>query len=364
MYKLIIISLCLITLGSCNDEVANQFTPKPSALGRLNEVEIIADNDIWEGQTGDTIRYYFGSAYPIMPTPEPVFDLRHFSANDLIQEPLRKELRTYVVVADLQDDESATTKMIRKDLGEERFMNLKSSKDFSSTIGRDKWARNQILVYIMGNGEANVQKAIRQNFPSIAKKINEHDEEQLMAALYTVKRTNLGLISKVEDLYGINMAIPGDFKMAVEDQNQKHLWMRRDDQSGTILNIMMSSEKYEDQSQFDTENIKASLNELSKQYVTSSTQGSIMVINDEDLPVYDYGYEIDQQYTRELRGVWEMTDDFMAGPFVAYAINLKESNTILYVYAFIYGPGKAKRNLIQQLDHIVKHSTVKTATAE
>lgn len=357
MYKLIIISLCLLTLGSCNDEVANQFAPKPSALGRLNQVEIISDNEIWEDQTGDTIRYYFGSAYPIMPTPEPTFDLRHFSPNDLAQEPLRKELRTYVVVADLQDSESATTKMIRKDLGEERFMNLKTTKDYSSTIGKDKWARNQILVYIMGNGKANVHKAIRENFPTIAKKINEHDEKQLMAALYTVKRTNRGLVSKIEDTYGINMSIPGDFKLAVEDKDKKHLWLRRDDK-GVILNIMMNSVSYEDQSQFGTEEIKKSLNELTKQYVTSATPGSIMVINDEDLPVYDYGYEIDKQYTKELRGIWEMTEDFMAGPFVAYAINLKESNTILYVYAFIYGPGKTKRNLIQQLDYIVQNSTV------
>ena len=358
MYKLIIISLCLLTLASCNDEVANQFSPKPTALGRLNEVEIITDDDVWEAQTGDTVRYYFGSAYPIMPTPEPVFDLRHFSPNDLAQEPLRKELRTYVIVADLQDDESPTTKMIRKDLGEERFMNLKTTKDYSSTIGRDKWARNQLLVYIMGNGADNVHKAIRENFPTIAKKINEHDAAQLMASLYTVKRTNKGLVTKIKEMYGVNIAIPGDFKLAVENKDKNHLWARRDDNNGAILNIMMNSVPYEDQAQFDTESIKSALNELSKQYVTSSTPGSIMVINDEDLPVYDYGYEIDQQYTRELRGIWEMTDDFMAGPFVAYAINLKESNRILYVYAFIYGPGKAKRNLIQQLDHIVSTSTV------
>jgi len=363
MYKVIIISLCLLTLGSCSDEVANQFSPKPSALGRLNEVEIITDDDIWESQTGDTIRYYFGSAYPIMPTPEPVFDLRHFSSQDLIAEPLRKELRTYVVVADLQDDESATTKMIRKDLGEERFLNLKTTKEYSSTIGRDKWARNQILVYIMGNGKENIHKAIRENFPAIAKKINEHDEKQLMAALYTVKRINLGLETKVKDMYGVNLAIPGDFRLAVEDKDQKHLWLRRDDKSGVILNMMMNSVKYEDQSQFDTEAIKTSLNELTKKYVTSSTVGSIMVVNDEDLPVYDYSYEIDGQYTKELRGIWEMTDDFMAGPFVAYAINLRESNTILYVYAFIYGPGKTKRNLIQQLDLIVKNGTVVSSTA-
>ena len=361
MYKVIIISLCFLTL-SCNDEVANQFSPKPSALGRLNEIEVIADDEIWDGETGDSIRYYFGSAYPIMPTPEPIFDMRHFSPNDLASEPLRKELRTYVVVADLQDDQSATTKMIRKDLGEERFMNLRMSKDYSSTIGKEKWARNQLLVYIMGNGKENVHKAIRENFPAIANKINEHDEDQLIASIYAVRRTNPGLERKVKDMYGVEMEIPGDFRLAVEDKEQKQIWIRKDDSKGPILNIMMQSEKYSDQSQFDIDKIKTTLNTLSKQYVTTSTEGSIMVINDEDLPVYDYGYDLDGQYTRELRGVWEMTDDFMAGPFVAYAINIKESNTILYVYAFIYGPGRPKRNLIQQLDHIVKKVKISAAS--
>tara|TARA_B110000483_G_C18196608_1_gene543246 strand:- start:1438 stop:2526 length:1089 start_codon:yes stop_codon:yes gene_type:complete len=358
MYKLIIISLSFFSLASCNDEVANQFSPKPSALGRLNEIEIISDDDVWDGSTGDSIRYYFGSSYPIMPTPEPIFDMRQFSPRDLAQEPLRRELRTYVVVADLQEDESETTKMIRQDLGEERFMNLKTSKEYSSTIGRDKWARNQLLIYIMGNGKSNIHRAIREKFPTIAKKINEHDEAQLTASIYSVRKTNLGLKRKVKEMYGIDMVVPGDYRMAVEDEGRKQLWLRRDDKKGAILNIMMQAEKYEDQSQFDTDKIKNILNTLSKQYVKTNTFGSTMIINDEDLPVYDYGYEIDGQYTRELRGVWEMTDDFMAGPFVAYGINLKESNTILYIYAFVYGPGISKRNLIQQLDHIVKNVKV------
>jgi len=362
MNKYLLICIILCSLVSCNDEVANNLGTKPSALGRLNEIEIITDDETWEGPIGDTINYYFGSAYPIMPTPEPMFDMRHFTPTDLLTEPLRKELRTYVVVADLQDEQSPTTKMIRKDLGEKRFLDLRQSKDYSSTIGREKWARNQILVYIMGNGPANLAKSIRENFPAIAQKINDHDEEQLMASIYAVKRTNLGIESRIKDMYGVHMSIPGDFKIAVENQDEKTLWLRRDDTKGPILNIMMRSEPYDSESQFNVSKIKNELNTLSQKYVSSNTVGSKMIINDEDLPVYDYAYNIDSQYTKELRGVWEMTEDFMAGPFVAYTINLTESNTLLYVYAFVYGPGEAKRNLIQQLDYITKTMRVSKAS--
>ena len=42
-------------------------------------------------------------------------------------------------------------------------------------------------------------------------------------------------------MYGIDMAVPGDYRMAVEDEGQKQLWLRRDDKKGAILNIMMQS---------------------------------------------------------------------------------------------------------------------------
>lgn len=353
MYKYILSLFFLAAIVSCKNDVSSQFSNKPSALGRLNEVEIITDNDLWEGAIGDTINYYFGASYPIMPTPEPIFDLRHFTTDDLIVEPLRKELRTYLVVADLMDDDSPTTQMIRKDMGEERFINLRK-KPYSSTIGREKWARNQILIYVMGNGEENIAKALRENFPVIAKKINEHDEEQLLASIFSVKRTNPGIENRINDMFGIQMSVPGDYKKVVEDKEKNIFWIRKDTRRGAIMNIMISKVPYKSQDQFEISSIKKGLNTLAQHYVKSNTPTSKMVINDEDLPVYDYTYDISGQYTKELRGVWEMTEDFKAGPFAGYAINLKEKSEILYVYAFIFGPGEQKRNLIQQLDYIVK----------
>ena len=82
-----------------------------------------------------------------------------------------------------------------------------------------------------------------------------------------------------------------------------------------------------------------------------------MVINDDDLPVFDYTYDIDGKYTREIRGVWEMVNDFMGGPFASYAILNETNNEVIFVDTFIYAPGKEKRNMMQELEYIVRHST-------
>jgi hypothetical protein len=85
--------------------------------------------------------------------------------------------------------------------------------------------------------------------------------------------------------------------------------------------------------------------------VEGSTIGSFMVTNREDLPVYLYKKELDGHYTIEARGTWELTQDFLGGPFVSYAI--ADSSEILMIDAFVHAPGKDKRNYIQRLEHVV-----------
>ncbi|MEL6922840.1 MAG: DUF4837 family protein, partial [Bacteroidota bacterium] len=50
----------------------------PQAFGKTNQINIVADKDIWDGPVGDTLRNYFSSPFLLLPQPEPIFDLRHF----------------------------------------------------------------------------------------------------------------------------------------------------------------------------------------------------------------------------------------------------------------------------------------------
>ena len=78
-----------------------------------------------------------------------------------------------------------------------------------------------------------------------------------------------------------------------------------------------------------------------------------MYINDQDLPLLFYNQEIKGHFTREMRGVWEMSRDYMGGPFVTYLILSKDQRTVYFIDAWIYAPGKEKRDYMQRLEHIV-----------
>ncbi len=352
----------LLSLYSCNDEVSKTFESKPVAMARMNEIVAIADKDMWEGPMQDTFNFYFQSAYPIMPTPEPMFDVRHFTPAQLDGESLRKELRTYVVLADLNDTESRTTKMLRRDLGEERFLKAKQDPEFCTSVGKDKWARNQILIYLFANGEKALSKVIRDNYPAVAKRVRLHDIDQLDASIYVLKSENPGLMNKIEEDFGFTMRIPGDFTN-VKPEEENFMWLRKDAKK-MLMNIVIQKFPYTSENQLTNENIIKLRDEYGKRHVSSSAEGSYMVTNPVDLPTYDYTYEIDGQYVKEIRGIWEMENDFLGGPYASYVILNKGTNELIFVDTFILGPGQDKRDEMMQLEYIVKSAKLSDNIAE
>ena len=176
--------ISILLLYSCNDEISKGLEAFPASFGSLNDVVVLTDKEVWEGTVGDSLKFYFESSYPIMPAPEPMFDLRHFTMEYLMNDAIRRQLRIYIIVADLSDLNSPTTKMVKKDLGEERFRKALEDPTFNSTVGKSKWARNQLLIYLFGNGSDALSSSFKDNFNAVAKRIYAHDERQLVSKTY------------------------------------------------------------------------------------------------------------------------------------------------------------------------------------
>ena len=348
--------ILFVGLLSCNNEVTQQLEPKSSALGVMNEIVVIADDEIWEGAVGDTFRYYYESAYPILPQPEPLFDLRHFTIQELDGQPLRKELRSYAILADLSDEESETTRMVKRDMGSEKFNQALTTGSPISSVGKDKWAKGQLLIYLFGSDRDALANSIIKNFPASANRVNKHDEKQLKSSIY-VDRMNIGLTEEIKLNYNIELQVPGEYRVALRDDDDKILWLRKDARDA-ILNIVVQKTKYTDQGQLSKQNIIAMRDDFGRKYLTSDKVGNVMVVNSEDLPVYEFTSKIDNHYAKEIRGVWEMTKEFSGGPFITYLIVNENENEVIYVDLFVLAPGQDKRNIMMQLDYIVKSAKI------
>lgn len=351
-YRLMGFLSCLFLFASCSGDIAKTAATKPSAMGVMNEIVAIADEEDWNTMIGDTFQYYFASAFPIMPQPEPFFDIRHFTLEEIKGEPLRQQLRTYVVLCNLNDDESAITRMVRNDLGEERFVKARKDGELQTSVGKDKWARNQIVIYLFGRSEDELVENIKNSFSAVAKRINIHDSDQLQARVYA-KNVNLGLQRDLKENYDFNLDIPSDYKFVMSKDN--YSWYRKDTKEAT-MSLVFKKVNYLEKEDLSKTNLVDMANAFG-QLVDKNDPDNFLRLDDKHLPILDYDREIDGNYVKEIRGIWEMSKDFTGGPYISYLIHDKEKNTLLNVFAFVHAPGAKKRDYVQQLDYLVKKIT-------
>lgn len=343
---------------SCGTKENPGFQVKATALGIMNDIVVVADQDIWDGTIGDSLDYYFGGAYPITPQPEPIFDLRHFTPKEISDQPLRKELRTYLIIADMSAENSPATALVKKDLNRSGIENNGlGDKKYITTIGKDKWAHGQILIYLLADGYDNLAEAIGVNFPSISTRIRQHDDKQLTQSTYS-RGSNKGLSNQVGDLLGgLDIDIPFDYALAKDVPEENMLWLRKDTKDATI-NLVFRKEEYVEESQTSKEYMKDIRNLFGIRHISSTQSNSYMRINDKDLPILEYTTETNGLYTKLYRGIWEMENDFMGGPFITWMI--VNGNDLIYIDGFVWAPGKTKRELLQQIEKIASSVSVRT----
>lgn len=349
--------LCFLTvialLASCSAEQVKSFQAVPKAFGKTNQINVIADQDVWEGAVGDTFRYYFSSPYLLLPQPEPIFDLRHFTPENLNAEPLRKELRTYMFLANLNDENSPTTQIIKNDIGGENLRRAQEDETYNTTLGKDKWAQGQLLIYSFAFGEDALINNIKKNFPALMKRIYQADKKQIESAVYAAGNDYV-LMDKVKEGLSVDIRLPKDYFVAIQDENT--MWLRREAKE-VSSNILLHRLKYVDQAQLTKEGLKQIRDSLGKRYITTDINGAYMRTNDVDLPLFTKNLSLNGYFALEGRGIWDIVNDYMGGPFISYLLHKPETDELLFVDGFVYAPGKDKRDYMQQLELIL--STVK-----
>lgn len=339
---------------SCRSDMSSAYKPKTPAFGKMNDVVVICDENVWSSFIGDTFSYYYESAFPVMTQPEAIFDIRHMTSEEVLADDLKQQLRTFVVLANLGDKASATTAWVSKDLGIDKTTRAMKDTTFFSSVGQDKWAREQLIVYLFGKDLNTLAHSIASTFPAVAKRIQEHDKKQLQANVYAHKKDNEVAHQLLIRDYGLDIKIPADYVKA--PLKADFAWYRKDFKEMS-QHLIIARKKYTSQADLSKANLIRWRDDLVKN-IEGGSKGSYMKSNPEDLPVYEYAYQQNGSYTKELRGIWEMENDFMGGPYFNYTLLDAKRNELIMIDAFVFAPGKEKRDYMQQLDHIVKTARI------
>jgi hypothetical protein len=192
-------------------------------------------------------------------------------------------------------------------------------------------------------------------YPGVVKRIKQGEDERMRVTTW-FEGTNRKLGDTVRQVAGAYLDVPGGYDRVPLDADDV-VWLRKEVQ-GASLNIMVTKVPYRDQQQLSKEGLKEIRNRIGREYISSTTDDTYMRINDEDLPLFTEATELNGAFAIEGRGIWEIENDYLAGPFVSYLLNDTSSNELILVDGFVYAPGRKKRDLMSEVVQVIRTAEV------
>jgi hypothetical protein len=158
----------------------------------------------------------------------------------------------------------------------------------------------------------------------------------------------------VEKKFGISLPLPEGFYLAKESGN--FMWLRHKltkARQDVELGIMVYSADYSDTVFFNPRYIARWRNLITLEHIPGPSPLSFMKISQEIIPpIFDTITDFPGGYAVEMRGLWEVENDFMGGPFINYTFVDKANNKIITLDGYIYHPNEDKKSYLRQLESI------------
>jgi len=290
------------------------------ATGKINTISVIIDDQLWNGEVGDSIRNKFATPVVGLPQEEPLFTINQYPTK--LMEGFMTDSRTIIVV--------------------------KKEEENQFEIVKNQYASPQNVFRISGNTTADIVDIIEKNAPKIIQIVKKTEivENQRMI------RQSLLNTKTITNTFHISLQVPSGYAYALQKKN--FIWLKKEIISGNSSLII-----YQVPIQYikkDTNLIGTIIrmrDSIGKLYIRGIEPSSRM-ITEEGYSPYFSKIILGAKETYETKGTWELKNDFMSGPFINYAIVDTKRNRLLVLEGFCYSPSREKRDLMHELESIIK----------
>ena len=313
----------LIGLVSCNNNETKE-AYKQKSVGNINSLQILITDELWSDSVGEEIRNYFAAPTEGLPQVEPLFSIN-------------------------QMDPSTFSGFIKSN---RLFLHVTIGKEDKFTLVTNEYAKPQTGAIITAKTKQGLIKLIAKNQEEIIEAFLKSEIKERQ------RRTSISplVIDSLKERFGLSIKMPSAYRIA--HKGSDFYWIRKDLKKTGSTNILI----YE-----------VPLNSISSD---STALGEILTIRDSiggyHLPVEDngrfgtdYSYspnfyitELDGNFAYKTKGVWDVKGEFMAGPFLNYAVKDEKNNRYLIIEGFTFAPAERKRNLQFELESIIKSAKI------
>ena len=291
----------------------------PPSSGTHSELLLVMPDELWLGPAGEAFREIYLADQDGLPQAESYFDASRVEPKD-VNKILQKAKNILWV-------EKSDTSFVK--------------------MTKDLWARPQRLVRITAPTEKAITAELRGSANQVMQAFKDHDMELIQTRLrrsaYAYTHENL------KDIGIKSMLLHKGFDPTLDKENLKIFATKT---VKTIQYIVISSRPMSE-GLVSVDEIIAHRDSIGKNYFEGTYEDSYMT-TEMLIPPAIANTEISGMFALETRGLWRMEGDFMGGPFLSYSIYDEKNDRILTVEALLYGPQAKKRNVVLEMEAMLK----------
>ena len=311
----------ILIFWSCqnNNKIDNNFKDKTNAIA------IIIDDELWNGEIGDSLRNKFAAPVIGLPQEEPIFTINQFPVKLL--EGFMTNSRNIIII--------------------------KKEAKSKFEIFENGGTKPQNIINISGQSVLEILDSIEKNSAKIITKIRNAEINDYQKLL----KKSISNSKKINSKFNIAIDVPKEYNYVM--RRKKFFWLKKEISSGSLsliayqipINKIVNTKK-----QFDQ--ILKTRDSVANLYIYGGDNKTVLQTDESVTPFFEKTI-INGRPAIETRGLWQMNNDFMSGPFINYTIFDKPHNRILVFEGFCYAPSKEKRDFMFELESIIKSITIK-----
>ena len=319
MKKIFFILSSLIAIVGCGNSKALL----PNVSGKAGEIIVVIDKNDWEGALGNDVRELLACDCPWLAQQEPLYSLVNVPAGGF--GDLFKIHRNIV------------------------YFTINSQLDSTGVQYRhDVWATPQCLVQVNARTSDEASRLLGENGKTIVSFIEQAERDRVIRN--SIRYEERSIAEKVSEVFGGSPHFPMGYKL--KKITPDFAWIA-DEKQYTIQGILIY--RYPavgDADELSVSRIIAKRNETLRTNVPGMFENTWMTTGDYLPPQLEFFRYRGREFA-QVRGLWEVENDYMGGPFVSHSFYSPDGESVIVAEAFVYAPKYDKRQYLRQVESIL-----------
>lgn len=325
MKRLLTIAICMITamtVISCSSEKRRKAL-LPNISGHAGEVIVVVDKGDWEGAVGTTLRDTLGQDCPFLPQREPLYTLVNVLPSGFTN---MFQIHRNIILVNIKND----------------------ILDPGMKLRRDVWATPQCVISIDARSSSEAVEVIKENSKIIITALEQAERDRLIANHKRYEEHKLTEV--VTKMVGGSPHFPSGWKLKKETED--FIWISYDIQHLTQGVLIYKYPVVPGENMLSLESLLAENSKMLKANVPGMFENTYMMTSEFATPSLEY-LKFKGRDFAEMRGFWEVYNDYMGGPFVAHAFYSKDGKNVIFLEGFVYAPKYDKRLYLRQVESLL-----------